>query len=160
MSRLSAQSPCKFAGGHDVEVFAPEVGIDFTKGSAPALVDQLVRITAPVGTYHYFWYIHPACGGRIRSLMRMTTRRRRRRSMRTPGAVPQQPGAGARGLVARKPRVIHGRRSRFKASRVGALQRNCPKGDMALVLGLVRAGKARYCPHVGAKEAARPRAVS
>jgi plastocyanin len=61
------QSPCTFAGGHDVEVFGPEVGIDFTKpGFPPTFVDQLVNITAPLGTYAYFCYIHPGMRGTLK----------------------------------------------------------------------------------------------
>lgn len=59
------ENPCTFSGGHDIEVFGPNVGLNFATGQ-PAFVDQLVHITAPVGTYDYFCYIHPGMRGKLR----------------------------------------------------------------------------------------------
>jgi plastocyanin len=60
----AGEAPCTFRGGDDVEVAGPNPGFD-AQGN-PVSADWNVHITAPVGTYHYFCYIHPGMRGTLR----------------------------------------------------------------------------------------------
>jgi hypothetical protein len=58
------EAPCVFKGGQDVEVAGPNPGFN-PKTGAPAPVDWNVSIDAPVGTYHFFCFIHPGMSGTL-----------------------------------------------------------------------------------------------
>ncbi len=57
------EKTCTFKGGQDVEIAGPNPG--FNQKGAPAPVDWNIAIDAPVGTYHFFCYIHPYMTGTL-----------------------------------------------------------------------------------------------
>jgi plastocyanin len=64
------ESVCSFTGGNDVEVAGPNPGVDWhkllTTGQfVPAFSSWNIQIDAPVGTYHYFCFIHPGMRGTL-----------------------------------------------------------------------------------------------
>jgi len=59
---LLGEAACNFAGGADVEILGPEIGVDYATGNL-GFADQLVNINAQPGRYHYFCYIHPGMRG-------------------------------------------------------------------------------------------------
>jgi plastocyanin len=64
------QSVCTFTGGNDVEVAGPNTGVDWptllkTGQFVPAFSSWNIQINAPVGTYHFFCFIHPGMRGTL-----------------------------------------------------------------------------------------------
>lgn len=58
------QKPCTFSGGGDVESSGGVASFDPQSG-APAPVDWMMQINAPVGDYDYFCSIHPGMSGKL-----------------------------------------------------------------------------------------------
>jgi plastocyanin len=64
------QSVCTFTGGPDVEVAGPNTGVDWptllsTGRFVPAFSSWNIQVNAPVGTYHFFCFIHPGMRGTV-----------------------------------------------------------------------------------------------
>ena len=64
------ESVCRFAGGNDVEVAGPNTGVDWptllsTGRFVPAFSSWNIQVNAPVGTYHFFCFIHPGMRGTV-----------------------------------------------------------------------------------------------
>src|SRR4029077_2893603 len=64
------ESVCSFAGGNDVEVAGPNTGVDWatlfkTGQFVPAPSSWNIQVNAPVGTYHFFCFIHPGMRGTV-----------------------------------------------------------------------------------------------
>jgi plastocyanin len=64
------QSVCTFTGGTDVEVAGPNPGVDWLKTiSSGQFVAGFsswnIQVNAPVGTYHFFCFIHPGMRGTL-----------------------------------------------------------------------------------------------
>lgn len=58
------EATCSFKGGQDVEIAGPNPGVN-PKTGAPAPADWNIAIDAPVGTYHFFCFIHPGMTGTV-----------------------------------------------------------------------------------------------
>jgi len=92
------ESVCTFTGGNDVEVAGPNPGVDWqtlfkTGKFVGAFSPWNIQINAPVGTYHFFCFIHPGMRGTLNVSTSL-------RTTITPAAVAAQLAADRAGGLA------------------------------------------------------------